>query len=95
MPAVVYKRVTTDRDETHDGPSGLVDARFQFDCWADTTDGAEAVANQLRDALHGWSGTSAGVRIDAIHSAGEMDLDDPETGRERVIADYVIAHAEL
>lgn len=94
LPAVVYQRISTVRDHSHDGPVGLVSARFQFSCWAESYAEAKALAADLRVALDGFKGTVAGTRIDGIFSAGEHDDFDQEPQRFRVIADYVAWWAE-
>lgn len=79
-PAVVYQRIDTPREYTHDGPAHLAHPRFQFTAWAlpsATASGsttAKAVADQIRAALDGYTGTmggAGGVAVQAVFVADE------------------------
>jgi len=55
-PLVVYTRLSGN-DEMHlKGPTGSVQSRYQFSCWGETFDSADAVATALRAALFAASG---------------------------------------
>lgn len=81
-PAVRYARVSGMREYSHDGDSGLVDARSQWDCYAETWIDARALATALIGAL---SGKRLGD-IQAIHLESQRDLyeDDVSSAAARV-----------
>lgn len=55
FPQIVYHLVSSPRQYTHGGDSGLRSPRYQFDCWAKDPDTAEAVAEAVVEALSGRS----------------------------------------
>lgn len=57
LPAVSYKRISTVRAQSKDGPSGLVEARFDFACWGKSYADAKSVAEQVRNALSQFVGS--------------------------------------
>jgi hypothetical protein len=60
LPCVVFTRVSTPMESTHDssGDTGdLVHPRMQFDIWAATQGEASAIARLIRRAFHGKKGT--------------------------------------
>ncbi|HEG43246.1 MAG TPA: DUF3168 domain-containing protein [Phycisphaerales bacterium] len=74
MPAVTYMQIPSWRDNTLDGPSGLVRSRWQINCWALTTAEARTVSNAVRQAIAGYSGSGTGVVIQAI-MAPDLEID--------------------
>ena len=66
MPAVSYEQLPSRRDDTLGGPTGLVQSQWEFTCWSDLYSQARAVADALRQAVAGFSGTVVGVVIQAI-----------------------------
>ena len=73
-PAIVYRRISTNRNLDHDGPVDLVAARFQFSAHAQTHPEALALARSIRERIHGRRG---GVTIDGIvlvSVENELDL---------------------
>jgi hypothetical protein len=52
----------------------LIDARYQFDCWAETRAAARAVARQVKATLDNWSGTSDSVEIKISLYLGGRDM---------------------
>lgn len=73
VPAVTYQRISGPRDHTFDGPSGLVKSRYQLNSWADTYGDMESVADAVRIAMDGFSGTIGGRVIQNIESDDETD----------------------
>jgi len=94
FPAITFLRVSTPRTESHDGPSGLASPRYQINCWSETHTEASDLAVAVRKTVHGYRGTSEGVRIDGILAVGERDDIDLERGVQRVITDWKIWHNE-
>lgn len=56
-PSIVYSIITEDTDYHMNGPSGLKTDRIQIDCWAQESDQAVSLANDVEDVLSGFSGT--------------------------------------
>lgn len=57
-PAATYQMIYAERDYTHDGPSGLVEARVQFDLYAKTYKEVDAIRKAFIAALNGWHGVA-------------------------------------
>lgn len=94
FPLVLYTRVSTRRAMTQSGPDGLAEPRIQFDVWARDPDSADAVAEQIRLALHGFRGQMGDLEVGSVAIVGDIDDDDPATGLYRRILDAQIQHAE-
>jgi len=73
-PAIVYRRVSTDRALDHDGPREIVEARFQFAAHATTHPEALALARSIRERIHGREGgvTTDGILLVSVEN--EFDL---------------------
>ena len=73
-PAIVYRRISTNRELTHDGPNGLAEARFQLSAHAGTHPEALDLARAIRDRIHGRRGgvTTDGIILVAVEN--ELDL---------------------
>ena len=74
LPAIVYQQISGVRDQMFSGPSGFVEARFQINCWAETYEGADELAEAVRGALNGYNGTKESVVIQCIHLLDEGDM---------------------
>lgn len=94
LPAITYLTVSAPRDETQQGPSGLVMARVQVSCWGDNYDDSKAVAEAVRRTLDGYRGTSAGTRIDGVRLLNERDDIEAEPGTYQTALDFAVSHAE-
>ena len=103
-PAVVYHRISTPREHTHDGSAKFASPRFQFDCLGGTFLEARRVHEAVRLALDGFKGTmgteSGGAGVEVHGSFCEDDRSDLETeaddelGVYSMSIDVVIEHAE-
>jgi hypothetical protein len=97
-PLVIYQRISSVREHSHDGPSGLARPRFQFRCVANSFSEARGLADAVRGALDGYQGTVGGVRIDAILFENELDADDVALDAEAtaysVLMDFFVWHGE-
>lgn len=94
FPLVLYTRIGTRRALSHSGPDGLAEPRIQFDAWARDPDTADAVAEQLRLALHGYRGQMGSVAVGSVAVVGELDADEAESGLFRRVLDALITHQE-
>ena len=95
LPALTYLRVSSRRVESMlGGTTALCFARFQFDCWARKYSTAKALAEQVRLALQGYTGTVSGNTIFGVNFLNEVDLVDDDAQTFRTSADYLIHHNE-
>lgn len=99
--AVIYTLISNPREASHDGPSGLGQARYQFDCLAAARrngtpdqDTAAAVAKQVRLALHRAESAHDGDTVRGFLPAGARDIPDQLTGRGRRTIDFTCWHTE-
>lgn len=93
-PLILYYKVTGMRDHHLQGPSGLAHPRFQVEAWATTYDAAKTLANAIREALDGYSGTQGTVVIGSILMESERDTYEEAVSCHRVIMDYMAWHSE-
>jgi len=94
LPAIAYQRIDTRREHDMDGPDGLPRARVQLSIWAASVAAAEELAAAVRGRLDGYKGAWGSVTVGSCLCVGERDLDDPETGRNAVVQDYMIQWRE-
>lgn len=97
LPAIVYNRISGERVQHMQGSSGLASPRIQFDCFAKTYAVAKAVAEALRLAIEGFSGTMGGVNGPDVNSCLlQSDSDGYEDDLEVywVSVDYIVWHTE-
>lgn len=96
LPAVVYQRISTTRDQPAlETPIGATRSRVQLSSWASTYGAARQLAEAVHGALNGWSGTAGGQVVKLVRLA--TWLDDYEAGppeRYRVIADFYVFSME-
>ncbi len=95
LPAISFQRIDTRRLHDMTGPDGLPRPRIQVNCWATTPAGADDLAAVVRQRLDGYKGTWGTLTIGSCLLVGEMDLDDPETGRTSVALDFMIQFTEV
>lgn len=94
LPAVVFTRISTAPVQDRSSATPVFSrGRWQFDCWATTYDGANALRLALRPALGGIAQAS-GPRIDVALMQDDRDIEEPETARWRAVLDYFIWYAE-
>ena len=102
LPYVTYQRISHDHMRHLTAGSSHAVARYQVDGWAKDTQGADALAEAIREALDNYRGNmgESGDTVAAV-SFLESDRDDmvgpsddaqPKTFR--VSLDFSIAHAE-
>ncbi len=94
LPAITFFKVSGPRDQTQEGPSGLVAARFQVTSWGDNYTTSKRLSEQVRFALDGFRGAMFDVRIDGIELLNEMDDNDPEPNIFKTIMDFRVKYAE-
>lgn len=97
LPVVVYQQVSGPRVHAMGNDPGIMDARYQFACWASAHDDAAAVAQQIRLAFENYSGTMGGAGGGTVyHASVENQFSDhnDETKLYRVLIEVVITHGE-
>jgi Protein of unknown function (DUF3168) len=57
LPRIVYSLIDSQREWTDDGATGLVEARYQLDIFADRVTDARDIADTLRTNLDGFKGS--------------------------------------
>lgn len=73
FPFIVYRRLNIAREASLGGPLFCPVVRLQIASWATTHDGARQLADEVRLALDGHTGTLAGVTIDDMRLVSETD----------------------
>lgn len=77
-PCVVLHRVGGEREQSMEGPDGVIASRVQVDCWGVTYTDAKAVAVQVMAALNGYrAGAILRVFIDSERDDQFLDPPDP------------------
>ena len=98
LPCITTQRISTPRISTMDssGATGdLTSPRFQVDSWATTQKSAKAIADAVRAALNGHTGTTGtGVTIRAALAEEESPSYDPETKLYRCRSEFIIWQQE-
>jgi hypothetical protein len=73
FPFLVYKRANVSRESTLSGPLYIPMVSIQIASWALTHDAARELADDVRLALDGRTGTLAGVTIEDMRLVSETD----------------------
>lgn len=94
-PVITFQRVTTDREYTKDGPSGVATVMLQVNVWEPDPLKAAQVGAQVVKALHAaWNGAVAGVELGEVKCLNEMDAYDEETKLAGVQLEWSIQYVE-
>jgi len=96
-PYIVFFKVTSPRDHSHDGGTGLANPRFQFSIFSTTYGEAKNIATAVQTALQGYTGTmggDGGVYVTAVTYEDENDFYENETKLFHVAVDYAFWHEE-
>lgn len=97
MPAVIFSRISTNREYTMGLTQELSSPRFQITAYSDTHKGMLDVKAQLRTALLGYSGTmggAGGVTVQTIVLDDENTGYEDETKQYYCDMDFIIWHLE-
>ncbi len=90
FPAITYQMVS----RVQDSLTGLVQARMQYTCMAESWRGAADLADAVRCALHGYRGVRDGARIEGIQYAGQHDDYDETTRIYWIPVDMIVTYLE-
>lgn len=91
LPYLVYQRISTPPNYTHDGDSTLQFPRFQIMGVASTASGARALAVAVRAALSGKTGSlgDGSVSVQGIFIANETSNFDDDTEYYEFMMDII------
>ena len=96
-PYIVMTKISSVREHSHQGSSGLATARFQFSIFSTTYYEAKQIAEQIQLAIDGKNeiiGTSPGVQA-AILYENETDFYEPDpVNFFHIAVDYFVKHNE-
>jgi len=73
LPFVTYQRALIERQQTLSVPTGVPRVSVEMSTYAATYEEAREVADALRAALDGWSGSAYGVEVKHIALETERD----------------------
>ena len=96
-PYLVFFKVSGVRVSSHDGGSGLVDARFQFSCFGETYKACKDMTVAIQGLLEGFSGTlggTGGVVVGGCYYLDEQDFYEGDSKLYHVAVDYRFWHNE-
>lgn len=94
MPALSYQLISDPSENSHKGPSGLAEARVQFDIWGDTKQQTYALSLAVRKAFAGRHSTNAGVSLQGAFKDNETTLFDTDIRKRRRVLEMLIWHSE-
>ena len=87
FPAITYFKVSAPRHYYHEGQI-YAEPRMQIDCWAYGYLEAKNLAEQVRVALSGYTGTYDSKQVMSCFLVNETDIYDMDTKLYRVIMDF-------
>lgn len=90
LPAVTYQKISTVRLYHMQGEDGLPAVRVQIDAWADTKSDAETIADQIRNYIGGFVGSSGGTDFRGIFFDTERSLYESEPKIYRSSQDFIV-----
>jgi hypothetical protein len=97
LPALTLTKISAPRAYTMKGSAGLVAARVQVDCWAETFGTAKLVARSLVAAIGGRRFDAGGVSFRGVFVEDENDTSEPRPGggrMSRTRLDLLLWHSE-
>lgn len=93
-PYLIISGVAKAADHTHDGPSGLREARVQMSAFGESYMDVSDLTQAVKDCLDGFIGESEGVLIEKCLYINEVDMYEPGTGLQFKPSDYEIYYKE-
>lgn len=98
-PLVRMQQIGGDHHHHTEGAAGLAQALMQIDCIGRLVADAKSVAEQVRLALQGWSGTQGSTTFQSVLLLDQRDLNEPdnqggETGHYAVSMDFMVSYVE-
>jgi hypothetical protein len=95
-PAIVIQRISTPRERTLSGPSGLASPRIQVGCYADSGIAGKQLAAIVRGEFDGFRGklSAGGTMVDECSVLDERSLYDDDVEKFVTQLDFEIWHQE-
>jgi len=97
-PYIVITKQSAPRMHSHDGASGLVNARFTFEIYAVSYLSVKTIAAAIQSVLQGYSGTmggAGGVYVNGCFYEDETDLSwELESDLHGLAVNYRLWHQE-
>lgn len=94
FPSIVSTRISGQPLYVDEGRAGLLNARMQVDCWAQTYTDAKTLARAVDTLLSAFSGVFAGVNFSYIMLDEERDLNESGANQSeylyRVAMDFIV-----
>lgn len=88
-PYLVFEKTDAQRHNVMGGKGGVSEARIEVTGFADTPEGAAALAVQIKAALEYYTGTSATIVVQRIFPDGESSGFDPSTKTYYYQCDFI------
>ena len=95
LPAIAYTLEDDSSQQTLQGPSGMREAIYQINIWADTRREVMAVAREVRMALDGYRGAFKGIPILGAFLDSLARERDSDTGAYCVSTRFTIHYHDL
>lgn len=90
-PLIIYRRIGGNHGQHMTGGTGLGSARLEVASWGKKHSLAWALAENVRDALQGFTGSAGSVDVSAVILDGDSaDSEQLATGREQFV--YNVSH---
>lgn len=90
LPAITYLKVSGLRHYKTNGPQNLSRPRVQIDCWATTYAAALSLAEDVRQALEGYSGAMGTKTVQGTFFENEQEFFEDEPLYYRHSRDYFV-----
>jgi hypothetical protein len=100
LPAIVYTRISSEREVELDGPSNFVKVHIRVDCWHTSYSGVKSLADAVRAALNGVGIASPRtlgsepVQLVYLNDDGDLPSFDGDRREYRVTQEWIIIHLE-
>lgn len=94
LPAMAYQRISALRRATHGAPASLARPRIQLTMLSESYSQVKSLAAAVREALDGYQGTAANVKVGAALVEDETDEYGSSNNLHVVRQDYMIWHSE-
>ena len=98
-PALIYKRIDGGHDHNLKGSAGHATGKFQIDALSDSYEGADTLAEAVRQAMDGFGGTFGSTDVRSVKLDDEEDdyvepFDASDEGVFVITLTYSILYAE-
>jgi hypothetical protein len=94
FPLIVFNRISTERQFTHQGNAHLAAARFQFTAFATTPTQAKTLSAAIVSLFHGYQGTVGAEKIQKSEVVNEADEFELELGTYQAPVDVILTFVD-